>query len=138
MGVHSKIHCFVVFFLGGGGGGGGGGAGVNRLKMRLGQLADFRGDLAKEGIMFLRQSGVETPMHTMSWTSFLIDTNIQSKQHCNTVLLLMILTIIDTQFLKKSQKKINCGITNPKNPNQQIDKTFKLWSEKVMQGQQYL
>ena len=34
----------------------------------------------KEGVMFLRWGeGVETPMHTMSWRSLLIDTNIQSK-----------------------------------------------------------
>ena len=50
--------------------------------------------LKKEGVMFLR--GVETPMHTMSWKSLLIDTNIQSKQHCNTVILIIILTTIDT------------------------------------------
>ena len=65
-------------------------------------------------------SGVETPMHTMNRRSLLIDTNIQSKQHCNTVLLLIILTIIDTQFLKnlkKKKQKKSSGITNPKNSN---------------------
>ena len=34
----------------------------------------------KEGVVFLRWGeGVETPMHTISWRSLLIDTNIQSK-----------------------------------------------------------
>ena len=83
-------------------------------------------------------AGVEVPMHTMSWRRLLIDTNIQSKLHCNTVLLLILLTIIDTQFLKNLKKKNKCRITNRKNPNQQIGKSLKLWSEKVMQGQQYV
>ena len=42
------------------------------------------------------EGGVETPMHTMSGRRLLIDKNIQSKLHCNTVLSLIILTIIDT------------------------------------------
>ena len=45
----------------------------------LGYFADLRGYLTKEGVMFLRWRGVETPMHTMSWRALLIDTNIQSK-----------------------------------------------------------
>ena len=52
---------------------------VNCLKMGLGKFTDLRGDLAKEGVVFLRWGGVETSMHTMSWRSLLIDTNIQSK-----------------------------------------------------------
>ena len=55
------------------------GQGLNYLKGELGLFADLRGDLAKEGVMFLRWGRVETLMHTMSWRSLLIDTNIQSK-----------------------------------------------------------
>ena len=62
----------------------------------------FKRGLAKKGkkevIMFLRWGAgeSETPMHIMSWRSLLVDTNIQNKEHCNTVSLLIILTIIDT------------------------------------------
>ena len=55
--------------------------------------------------MFLRWGGVETPMNTMSWGSLLIDINIQRKEHCKTVLLLIISAIIDTYFLKNLKKK---------------------------------
>ena len=48
--------------------------GVNDKK-----FADLRGNLGKEGVMFLRCGGVETHMDTMSWRSLLIYTNIQSK-----------------------------------------------------------
>ena len=51
---------------------------MNRLKRGPWIFADLRGDLAKEGVIFLRWGGVETPMHTMSWRSLLIDTNIQT------------------------------------------------------------
>ena len=53
---------------------------VNCLKRGAWIVCKF--NLAKEGVMFFRLGGgggVETPMHTMSRRSLLIDTNIQSK-----------------------------------------------------------
>ena len=79
MGVHWKIR-----FLPGEVGGRGAwkktfsGWSESPKKEGLGYFADIKGDLAKEGVVFLRWGGVEIPMHTMSW-SLLIDTNIQSK-----------------------------------------------------------
>ena len=52
--------------------------------------------------------GVETTMHTMSWMALLIDTNIQKNNIVNTVMLLIIITIIDTS-------KNWSEITKPKN-----------------------
>ena len=51
--------------------------GVNGKMIKF--FEDLRGGLAKEVVMFLRRGGVETPMHTMSWRSLLIDTKIQRK-----------------------------------------------------------
>ena len=65
---------------------------VCRFKSGLGKKEKRKDDVFEVG----GYGKVETPMHTMNWRSFLIDTNIQSKKHCNTVLLLIILTIIDT------------------------------------------
>ena len=70
-------------------------------------FADLRGGLAKKrGGCFW--GGVEIPMHTMSWRSLLIDTNIQTN-NIVTVILLIILTIIDTS--QKNEVEI------PKNSN---------------------
>ena len=44
----------------------GGGEGVNPLKRGLEYFLDLRGDLAKEGAMFLRWGWSSDPMHTMS------------------------------------------------------------------------
>ena len=42
-----------------------GGGGESPTKEGFGYCADLRGDLGKEGVVFLRWGGVETPMHTM-------------------------------------------------------------------------
>ena len=71
LGVHGKIRV-----LGRRGGGRGGRLQKNNissgiaLKGRgLGQFADLRGGLRKkEGMVFLREGGVDIPMHTMSVT----------------------------------------------------------------------
>ena len=36
---------------------------MDRLKAGLGEFADLKGDLAKEGVVFLRWGGIETSMH---------------------------------------------------------------------------
>ena len=72
MGVHWKIWflggCMKNQYIGG----------VNCLKREAWIVCRFKRGLGKkEGMMFLK--GVETLVHTMSWRSLLIDTNIQRK-----------------------------------------------------------
>ena len=76
----------LFFFLGGGGGGGRvheksfWGDGGHCLKRGIWEVCRFKRRLGKErSCVFEVGGGVETPMHTMSWRSLLIDTNIQSK-----------------------------------------------------------
>ena len=71
------------------------GEGVNFLKRRPWIVYRFKRGLGKRRD-YVFEGGIETPIHTMSWRSLLIETNIQSKWQSNTVLLLVILTIIDT------------------------------------------
>ena len=62
LGVHWKI-CFF------------GGGGVQEKKFIGGCVNCLKrgASIAKEGVIFLRWRGAETPMHTMSWSSLLID-----------------------------------------------------------------
>ena len=55
---------------------------VNCRKKGLEQCPDLKGGLAKKKKRkddVFEVTGVETAMHTMSWRSLLIDTNIQNK-----------------------------------------------------------
>ena len=105
MGVHWKIQflgerCMLkhIFW----------GEGVNRLKRWALIVCRFKrglGKKEKKKELCFWDGALRPLMHTMSCRSLLIDTNIQSKSLCNTVLLLIILTIIDTYFLPISKKK---------------------------------
>ena len=57
----------------------GGGGGVNHLKRGAWIVCRFKRVLGKRRGYVFDVGRVETPMHTMSWRSLLIDTNIQSK-----------------------------------------------------------
>ena len=69
--------------------------------------------LQKKGDVF--EGRLRPPMKTMSWRNLPIDTNIQSKKHCSTVILLIIVNITDAYLLPISKKL--SGITNLKNSN---------------------
>ena len=55
------------------------------------------GWFAKKGDVF--EGSLRPPMKTMSWRNLHIDTNIQSKKHCSTVILLIIVNITDAYLL---------------------------------------
>ena len=67
---------------------------VSRFKRGLGKRRGYVFEVRRRGGG--GGEAVENPMHTMSWRSLFNDINTQSKYCCNTVLLLIILTIIDT------------------------------------------
>ena len=56
-----------------------GGRRVNCLKREVWIVCRFKRGLRKRRGSVFEEGGGLTPMHTMSWGSLLIDTNIQSK-----------------------------------------------------------
>ena len=80
-------------------------------------FADKR-DLGKKDGVDVFEVGLRTRCTLGVGGAFLLTQISKANKHCNTLILLIIVTIIDTQFLAISKKKKKLsGTPNLKNPN---------------------